>query len=647
MITPAEIRAKAVRAYPRMLVAWLQDEQLASFFPLPVRANLSPIHNNVPATIAAVEALRSNSKEECGRGYTIHWEERRSRDFGLNWFPGRIAIDTLDDLLRLADCQRQFADTRRVVVRLREEFPNLSGWLASNIRTVCRLAGAMEGLIEVTRFFLNNPWSECYARQIPAAVDTKFVERNQALLRAWLDTLLPASAIQAGETRFELRFGLRDAQPHTAVRTLDRDLQAELRLPFDELSVPLRALATLPVRDATVFIVENQLNLLTLPSFKRGIAIRGEGKAVTRLRRVEWLCDNHIVYWGDIDVEGFQILASLRSLFPRDSVGSIMMDPETLRLHSALIVEGNAIAIAVPPHLEAVSKLGFQLGTSSGAEDCCGQLVKGLEVLSAPFIAQLEPTEVAEPAERAFDNVARLAEAAAVGTRFSQRGQDRFDAQPLHEVSQSGRTVAGIALQSLGFGARSASRSRDGRHVDDERQRDLVVARISRRGFDHQRNARCVGQHMPLTAGFCTVRRVWSGVRPPKTARTLALSITARSRLTAPALPSCERSSLCSFDQTASSVHSENRRQQVLPLPQSISIGKDCHGMPVLSTNTTPVNAWRLLTRGRPPKGEGSGSGGRSGATCSHNSSDTSSAMRRPPCSTRRRNTTDSTQVLK
>lgn len=359
MITPAEIRTKAARTYPRMLAAWLQDEQLAGFFPLRLRARLLPIKNDVPATIAAVEALRSNSKVERRWGYTIHWEQRRSRDFGHNQFPDRITIDTLDDLLRLADCQREFADTCRVAIRLREEFPDLAGWLASNIRTVHRLAGPLEGLIELTRFFLNNPWPDCYARQIPAAVDTKFVERHQSVLREWLDLLLPASAIQAGETKFELRFGLRDGQPHTAVRTLDFDLQMEFQLPFDEFSVPLRSLATLPVRNATVFIVENQLNLLTLPPFKRGIAIRGEGKAVTRLGKLEWLRENRVIYWGDVDVEGFQILSSLRSLFPGDNVRSIMMDRETLRLHAAFIVEGNAPANAEPPRLTDKERAAF------------------------------------------------------------------------------------------------------------------------------------------------------------------------------------------------------------------------------------------------------------------------------------------------
>src|SRR4051812_15607948 len=159
--------------------------------------------------------------------------------------------------------------------------------------------------------------------------------------------------------------------------------------------------------------------------------------------------------------------------------------------------------------------------------------MKGLEVRTASLVAQLQSAEVTEPTERAFDDVACLAESAAVGPCFSERGQERFDSQPLHNLRQIGRTVAGIALQGFGFGAWSASRSSDRLHVDDQWQRNLIVARIGWRRFHRQRNALGIGQHMPLTTSFCTVRRVRPSVRPPKTARTLALSITARSRFIA------------------------------------------------------------------------------------------------------------------
>ena len=61
---------------------------------------------------------------------------------------------------------------------------------------------------------------------------------------------------------------------------------------------------------------------------------------------------------------------------------------------------------------------------------------------------------------------------------------------------------------------------------------------------------------MAFTACFRTIGRVGAGVRPPKTARTLALSMSARSRLIAPAFPNTVRSKTWSFDPTANA-HAE------------------------------------------------------------------------------------------
>jgi hypothetical protein len=357
MITPEEIRQKAERAYPRILSAWAHGE-LGPQFPMRLPANLSTIAGDLPATIAAIDRLRAKSKEQCGSGYSIQWRQIRSRDFGNNLFPDQIIIDTLDDLLSLCGKQKHFAASCRAAERLRDQLPGLAGWIVDRVRELAEITEPLDGLIQVTRFFLDNPWPDCYARQIPVATDTKFVERHQSVLRQWLDALLPSSAIQPDETKFALRYGLRDGQPHTTIRTLDLELQAELGLPFDELSLPLRHLATLPVNDATVVIVENRLNLLTLPPMIRGIAIRGEGKAVTRLARLTWLADNNALYWGDIDVEGFQILSSLRSIFPH--VRSILMTDAVLRDHSQLMVEGNGTSCREPNNLSEEELAAFR-----------------------------------------------------------------------------------------------------------------------------------------------------------------------------------------------------------------------------------------------------------------------------------------------
>ena len=58
--------------------------------------------------------------------------------------------------------------------------------------------------------------------------------------------------------------------------------------------------------------------------------------------------------------------------------------------------------------LRSCFKTEFSIGRIDGAKDCCGQLMKGLKVRSASFVAQLQSPEVAEPTERAFDDVMRV-----------------------------------------------------------------------------------------------------------------------------------------------------------------------------------------------------------------------------------------------
>lgn len=338
LVSPEEIADKVAKAYPRFLKCWVSGEA-DDFFPYRVRVPLKLDPQRHKETIDAHELLLTHSKEQRGWGYTLHREMKRKRDFGTNLVPTAIMVDTLDDFLRLAKKKADFEQTQAVVETAGLAFPKLKDWLVSHVTSVGKLAESLEGLIQVTRYLIAHPMPDCYIRQLPVSVDTKFVERHGTTLKQWLDLLLPASAINVNETRLARRYGFRDGQTHHSLRLLDPGLAAELNLPFDELSLPLRYLKTLDVRDCHVFIVENNLNLLTLPAFPRGVAIRGEGNAVTRLEALNWLNQNQLIYWGDIDVEGFQILSRLRNLFPR--VRSVMMDRETLSCHQAVAVTGN------------------------------------------------------------------------------------------------------------------------------------------------------------------------------------------------------------------------------------------------------------------------------------------------------------------
>lgn len=119
--------------------------------------------------------------------------------------------------------------------------------------------------------------------------------------------------------------------------------------------------------------------------------------------------------------------------------------------------------------------------------------MKGLEVISAPLITELQASEIAEPAKRALDNIAGLSQPATVRPVFPKRFQEGLDPQPLHQPSQGCAAVPGVPLQGLRFDPRSATWPGNRRHPDDQVQGDLIVTRIGRRRFDDQGQTLSVG----------------------------------------------------------------------------------------------------------------------------------------------------------
>ena len=351
--TPDDIRRAAQPKWRIYMQHWAVGDE-ATLFPirLRVRVKLNSTDDvSLEQMAAAVHRLRKQAKETVGSGYTVHYTRRRSRDWGEQDFPDHVTIDTPHDLVALVDKREAFQRAKRVSRRVREVFPELETWIADNAPRLGQYADVVDSLVAVCRAIRERPRPDCYVRELNVPVDTKFIEQNATTLRHWLDRLLPPSAIRVDERSFARRYGLRDGLPHHLLRVLDESLLAELSLPFDELSLPMRHLANLAVADCTVIIVENRTNLLTLPRRRRTLAMGGIGDAATRLRDVIWLKACDLVYWGDIDVDGFRILRNLRKLFP--NLKSVMMDAQTLADHSDHVGEGNGKADATSPLLTA------------------------------------------------------------------------------------------------------------------------------------------------------------------------------------------------------------------------------------------------------------------------------------------------------
>ncbi len=357
MITPEEILEKATRIYPHAIVAWLDGLDLERFpWRIPANLKLSDVHSK---NIHGVQQLRESAKETIGYGYSVKWEKRNSRKFGENdFFPIAITIDSRFDLLKLTGKLKEFKRLECCVTKIRQRLPELEAWLKRGWQRIVDL-DTLEDLLDVAEFLIQHPRPGCFARELPLAVPTKLIQQNRALLTEWLDILLPDDSIDCScdPRNFEQRYGFRYFRAHILTRILDPDLQKELGLFTAELSLPPQEIANIPVGDAKVVMVENQVTLLTLPPIKRGIAFFGMGKGITQLFDIPWMQMAPITYWGDLDVEGFEILAMLRRRYPQTN--SILMDLQTVRTFEHLATAGTLRQPEIPSELYANEAAAF------------------------------------------------------------------------------------------------------------------------------------------------------------------------------------------------------------------------------------------------------------------------------------------------
>jgi hypothetical protein len=363
MLALDDIRRKAANRYPDFIKAWLAGD--TSFFPCLIRGATGLSKGDQSGAIAAVNRLRDGSKSVLGKGYSVEWKERDSQTYGRNSFPKRVFVETIGDFLWLAGKEDEFARFSIAAEKLRAEFPELNQWISSHVTKLTEIADQVDGVMSVVRYFRENPRPGLFARELPLSLPTKFIEWYQSELREWFDLLLAPASIHAFEAQFERRYGLKFAQPHLLLRTLDDDLLKELGLPYDELSLPVDTLSGLAVRGVRIFIVENKVNALTLPKVARSVVLGALGDGLTLLHRIPWVADSEVIYWGDIDADGFEALSSLRAGVARTR--SLFMDIATIRecrrLFGSIIGVGNGRTNPKALNLTESENLAYQ--------ECC------------------------------------------------------------------------------------------------------------------------------------------------------------------------------------------------------------------------------------------------------------------------------------
>ncbi|SDN11725.1 hypothetical protein SAMN04488074_13516 [Lentzea albidocapillata subsp. violacea] len=342
----------------------------------------SPTANDLSTRFGEVQEWVSQWRQVDQRLQRVETRTVGGRLIGTNEVPGRVWIDSYDQLWSLL---RRTSDVRRFSELLhatQELAPGPAGWMIAKPLEALSFDRVWDKLIATVLWIDNHATRDMYVRQVDVpGVDTKFIEGHRKILGLLLDHQLPAHRIDSTypHSEFASRYRFRRKPGYVRFRWLDSHEG------FSELGVRVDELARRPLPVSTVFVVENEVTYLAFPPVADSVVVFGGGYALSQLEPLTWLSERQLVYWGDIDTHGFAILDRLRAKFGH--VRSMLMDRATLLAHEDQWVSESA---PVNAHLGSLQPNEAALYTDL-VEDVLGTAVR-LEQERVSFSALQDAT---------------------------------------------------------------------------------------------------------------------------------------------------------------------------------------------------------------------------------------------------------------
>ncbi len=326
MISPNEIKVKAERKYLSFLQAVVQE---IAFSKIIITGDKTYNDLSISDFEKEILALVSQSKEKKGFGFTIAYQTVKTKTLGTQSVPTTIYFDTEKDFLQFLGKEKEVELFIKDCQTIYAHFSELKDWIIKNPAKIIEQQGKWESILRVCNYFKNCPKPNIYSREIPANVHTKFIELNQSIIAELLDIIIQ-NYVNFNEKGFEKRFNLKFVEPLIRFKVLDKEISQTYFSNLDDISIPVSQFESLKLPLRQVLIVENKTTLyttLTLPKMDKTIAIFGQGNAVTNIQNAKWLNELAVLYWGDIDVHGFEILSRIRKYFAHTQ--SVLMDKVT------------------------------------------------------------------------------------------------------------------------------------------------------------------------------------------------------------------------------------------------------------------------------------------------------------------------------
>jgi len=314
------VRQRLQRLFQRKRCEWIAGE---GQWPLMISLGL-PDQKTALNNRTAVGEWIDHWRQWRGDG-ELRWCWRDWPVLGRQQLPEKIIFAHAGQVTSWLDTSVHWDHALRRVRSLVERWPQLQHLAANYHELLAEYSPEdFESLQNVLTWFIQNPDSQLYARQLPIpGIDTKWLQSRQGLI---IDFLAAIKNVNTGD--FHAVTGLKPEPNLIRLRILDPELRGFVG-GLSDLAVSVTELSQLSLPVKRVYIVENLRTGLAFSDLPGAVVFMGLGYGVSQLAEIPWIKNStDCYYWGDIDTHGLAILDRARAHLP--TIKSILMNEKTL-----------------------------------------------------------------------------------------------------------------------------------------------------------------------------------------------------------------------------------------------------------------------------------------------------------------------------
>ena len=334
----------------------LYQDYIAQNNRFPLEFNLetikeSTIQKSYDEVVLGIQQLKKS-------GLTLLYKTYSFKSLGKQNLPQKIVFEKVDNYLPIINKESEytiFVTTYKFIV---SKYPQLKALFFNKPFLVLKYLDSWNEILNVVDYLLKNPNPRIYIRELCVKdVDTKFIEQHKKIIDLLVSSIKEKEPLRKmANFAFEKRYHLKFPQPMVRFRILDKALYIQN---LSDITLTLGEFKSLNLACKTIYIVENKITTLSFPYKNNAIVIFGQGYSVSVLKDIEWFRDKEILYWGDIDLDGFAILSQLKGYY--DNANSMLMDIETLEQFLPYKVEAQSKNREKElPHLNSGEKLVYE-----------------------------------------------------------------------------------------------------------------------------------------------------------------------------------------------------------------------------------------------------------------------------------------------